>query len=140
MLSTDFCFPLAFEYEHSRLLRSQHLSEACASPLRAKACALADGGWGTWRFTTPDPLRRVVPGWRAAFSSASSQGHRVSGTPVAFPWRRLARREAAFRSGRPRPYSKAVREGAADATIRGTFHRRLPARMRGPHPLSRTVT
>jgi len=129
-----------FQHEHSRLFRSQHLFEACASPLRAKACTFADGGWGTWRFTTPDPLRRAAPGWRAAFSSANSQRHRVSGTPVAFPWRRLARREAAFRSGRPRPCSKAVREGAAHATIRGTFHRRLPARLRGPHPVSKTVT
>jgi len=34
MDSTDFCFPTVFDYEHSRHMRSQHLFEACASPLR----------------------------------------------------------------------------------------------------------
>jgi len=47
--------------------RSRHLSEACASPLRPRACALDDGDRGTWRFKTPDPLRRIVQGWRAAY-------------------------------------------------------------------------
>jgi len=52
-----------FDYEHSRHIRSQLLFEACASPLRPRACILDDGDWGTWRFTTPDPLRRVVSGF-----------------------------------------------------------------------------
>jgi hypothetical protein len=48
-------------------VRSQHLFEACASPLRPRARALDDGDWGTWRFKTPDPLRRAVSGSYAAF-------------------------------------------------------------------------
>jgi len=67
MLSTDFCFPTVFDYEHSRL---------AALPASVRGLRLApspwladqdDGDWGTWRFTTPDPLRRAAPGWRAAF-------------------------------------------------------------------------
>jgi len=66
MRSTDFCFPLLFDYEHSRHIRSQLLFEACASPLRRRACTLEDGDWGTWRFKTPGPLRRVALGCCAA--------------------------------------------------------------------------
>jgi hypothetical protein len=61
-----------FDYEHSRPIRSQYLFEACASPLRP-GLNPDDGDWGTWRFTTPDPLRRAVSGSRAAYSSACSR-------------------------------------------------------------------
>jgi len=79
-------------------LRSRHLFEACASPLRPRACAQEDGDRGTWRFKTPDPLRWAVSGCRAAFIlPLAPDTRRTSGTPVAAPWTppRLSRGEAA---------------------------------------------
>lgn len=98
-----------FDYEHSRHIRSQLLFEACASPLRPRACTLDDGDWGTWRFTTPDPLRRVVSGWGAASSSAHSRLHRASDIPVAFPRPPVACASESLPS-LPRPCWQAFRE------------------------------
>jgi hypothetical protein len=58
--------PISTTSTHASL-RFQHLFEACASPLRPGLADQDDGGWRTWRFTTPDPLRRAAPGWCAAF-------------------------------------------------------------------------
>lgn len=71
-----------FDYEHSRRVRSQHLFEACASPLRPWACTPDEGDWGTWRFKTPDPLQRVAPGFRAAFLLPRAPGATVLLTPL----------------------------------------------------------
>jgi len=92
MRSTDFCFPLL----RLRAL-APHSFPASLRGLRLapspRACTLEDGGWGTRRFKTPDPLRRVAPGCCEGFSSPHSRRHRTSDTPVAFPWLSLRLRE-----------------------------------------------
>jgi len=84
MRSTDFCFPLL----RLRALASRSLpniSPRLAPRPAAFGSHQDDGGWGTWRFKTPDPLRREAPGWQAVCSSACSRCHRTSDTPVARP-------------------------------------------------------
>jgi len=52
-----------FDYEHSRRTTFPASLRGLRLAPSPKACTLVDGGWGTWRFTTPDPLRRGAPGW-----------------------------------------------------------------------------
>jgi len=54
MHSTDFCFPLTFDYEHSRRVRSQHIFKACASPLRPGLAPRTEETGG------PDGSRRPI--------------------------------------------------------------------------------
>ena len=122
-------------------VRSRHLSEAFASPLRSRACTLGDGDRGTWRFTTPDPLRRAAPGWhRGVFfrvlPAPPSLRHPCR-LPVAQP--RSSRGPRSTGGAETVQCKRSVTEPPA-TTIRGAFHRRPPARTRGPPPLSRAVT
>jgi hypothetical protein len=79
----DFCFPL-LHYEHSRLSCSQHLSEACASPL-SHGFAPGKTDWGTLRFTLPGSASAGCSGSRAAFSAARPRTNRTSDISVARP-------------------------------------------------------
>lgn len=140
MLSTDFCFPL---------LSNTSTRARCAPSISPR---LAPRPFA--RRLAPSPTEAGGPGVsrrRIRFDGRFQVGARrclprvpettESLMPLSPPrGSRLARRESALRTGRPRSCPRAVREGAAHATIRGTFHRRLPARTRGPHPVSRTVT
>jgi len=62
---TDFCFPQCFDYEHSRLIGSQHLSEAFASPL-SHALARRPTRLGNQAFHDAQFALAGRPGWRAA--------------------------------------------------------------------------
>jgi hypothetical protein len=117
-----------FDYEHSRRIRSQHLFETCASPLRPRACALDDGDWGTWRFTTPDPLRRAASGSHAAFFFRALPRPTVPLTSLSPPrgsHLAYAKREVR-RVGRDRAL-QAFREDPPTTTIRDAFHRQPTA-------------
>lgn len=98
-ISASHCFRLRALAPHSFPVSLRGLRLA-PSP---EACTPDDGDWGTWRFKTPDPLRRVAPGCWAACSSAHSRHHRTSDTPVAVPWFPLRLRAARCPPSRPRP-------------------------------------
>jgi len=53
-----------FDYEYPYLVSFRHLFETCVSPLATNLHPWPGDRW-TWRFTTPDPLRRAFSGWRS---------------------------------------------------------------------------
>jgi len=132
--------PTAFDYEHSRHIRSQHLFEACASPLRPRLAPrmTETGGPGASQRPIRFGERSRVRARR--FNPRAPDTIRTSDTPVAGPWFRFAyvKREVR-RVGRDRAL-RAVREDPPTTTIRDAFHRQPPRAVRGSHPLSKTVT
>jgi hypothetical protein len=140
MHSTDFCFPLPFDYEHSRHIRSQHLFEACASPLRPRLAPwmMEAGGPGgsrrpirfggllrvSARRFLPSTPRATVP----LTSLSLSRGSHLA----------CARLEVR-RVSRDRDMH-AFREEPPATTIQDAFHRQRPAPCAGSHPLSKAVT
>jgi hypothetical protein len=119
--------PTTFDYEHSRRVRSQHLFEACASPLPPELAhwkTETGGPGGSQR-----PIRfggRSRVGARRLVSRAPDT-YRTSDIPVAAPWPRLA---CATRENRRTGLDRALqalREDPPATTIRDAFHRQPPA-------------
>lgn len=94
---TDFCFPsLPIRVPASR---------GCPGP------ALRRGARGTWRFTAPRPLRRMIRFRARAFSSRAYRDHRASDV------------SAASLSARFDRVATRAREAQMDAATRDAFHR-----------------
>jgi len=89
-----------FDYEHSRHIRSQHLFEACASPLRPGLAPRTTEAGGPGGSLTPDPLRQGALVGSRRFLPRPPGVHRTSDTPVASPAPSLRFARGAIRRSR----------------------------------------
>jgi hypothetical protein len=137
VLSTDFCFPMIRLRTPVPLFRSQHLFEAYASPLRPKACALEEGGWGTWRFKTHRSASAGGLGLARGVLLPRTLDTAVPLTSLSPPRGPISLTRDGIRAKWPRSLLLTFREEPSATTIRDAFHRQPPTPSAGRSPLRR---